>query len=123
VIIGNGKDGLPIILGNVDSPASPGPGPKPAEGGTTPNDKTPVTPPAPIGNLPAGNSSTTPAGGASMAADKKTSSTAPASSDKQPSSSIPLDLTDIQAILSRITEGLRPSGSATSPATGAQPKQ
>jgi regulator of protease activity HflC (stomatin/prohibitin superfamily) len=123
VIIGNGKDGLPIILGNVDSPASPGPGPKPAEGGTTPNDKTPVTPPAPIGNLPAGNSSTTPAGGSSMAADKKTSSTAPASSDKQPSSSIPLDLTDIQAILSRITEGLRPSGSATSPATGAQPKQ
>lgn len=123
VIIGNGKDGLPIILGNVDSPASPGPGPKPAEGGTTPNDKTPATPPAPIGNLPAGNSSTTPAGGASMEADKKTSSTAPASSDKRPSSSIPLDLTDIQAILSRITEGLRPSGSATSPGTGAQPKQ
>src|SRR5471030_379594 len=25
VIIGNGKDGLPIILGNVDSPVSPGP--------------------------------------------------------------------------------------------------
>jgi hypothetical protein len=58
-----------------------------------------------------------------MAADKKTSSTAPASSDKQPSSSIPLDLTDIQAILSRITEGLRPTGLATSPGTGAQPKQ
>ena len=123
VIIGNGKDGLPIILGNVDSPASPGPGPKPAEGGTTPNDKTPATSPAPTGNPPAGNSSTAPPGGASMEADKKTSSTAPAISDKQPSSSIPLDLTDIQAILSRITEGLRPSGSATSPGTGAQPKQ
>src|SRR5450631_1308830 len=76
VIIGNGKDGLPIILGNVDSPASPGPGPKPAEGGTTPNDKTPATSPAPTGNPPAGNSSTAPPGGASMEADKKTSSTA-----------------------------------------------
>src|SRR5450631_1856268 len=76
VIIGNGKDGLPIILGNVDTPASPGPGPKPAEGNTAPNDKTPATSPAPTGNPPAGNSSTAPPGGASMEADKKTSSTA-----------------------------------------------
>src|SRR5476649_2352695 len=34
VIIGNGKDGLPIILGNVDTPATAGP--KAAEGDTTP---------------------------------------------------------------------------------------
>ena len=125
VIIGNGKDGLPIILGNVDTPASPGPGPKPADGNTAPNDAS--TSPAPTGNPPAGSSSTapagTPTGGASTAADKKTSSTAPASSDKQPSSSIPLDLSDIKAILSRISEGLRSTGSATSPGTGAQPKQ
>ena len=127
VIIGNGKDGLPIILGNVDTPASSGLGPKPAEGNATPNDKMPATSPAPIGNTPAGTSSTTPAGAppgdASMEADKKTSSTAPASSDKQPSSSIPLDLSDIEAILSRISERLRPTGSATSSGTGAQPKQ
>ena len=62
VIIGSGKDGLPIILGNVDTPASPGPGPKPAEGNTAPNDKTPATSPAPTGNPPAGSSSTAPAG-------------------------------------------------------------
>jgi regulator of protease activity HflC (stomatin/prohibitin superfamily) len=123
VIIGNGKDGLPIILGNVDTPASSGLGPKPAEGNTAPNDKTSATSPAPTGNTPAGTSSTTPADGAPMAADKKTSSAAPASSDKQPSSSIPLDLSDIQAILSRISEGLRPTGSATSSGTAAQPKQ
>jgi len=126
VIIGNGKDGLPIILGNVDSPASSGSGPKPAEGET-------------------------PTGGASMGVDKKTSaagtpkppdatpadstltapekkpaagsSTAPASSDKQSSSSIPLGLSDIEAMLSRISEGLRLTGSATSSGTGVQPKQ
>jgi len=33
VIIGNGKDGLPIILGNVDTPATAGP--KAAEGDTS----------------------------------------------------------------------------------------
>src|SRR5476651_1672136 len=92
VIIGNGKDGLPIILGNVDSPASPGPGPKPAEGNPTSN--APAISPAPPSSPPAGSSSTAPPGGASMEVDKNTSSTAPASSDKQPSSSIPLDLTD-----------------------------
>jgi hypothetical protein len=123
VIIGSGKDGLPIILGNVDTPASSGSGPKSAEGNTTPNDKTPATLPAPTGNTPAGTSSTTPAGGASMGADKKTSSTAPASPDKQPSLSIPLGLSDIEAILSRISEGLRPTGSAASSGTGEQPKQ
>ena len=121
VIIGNGKDGLPIILGNVDTPASPGPGPKPAEGNPTSN--APAISPAPPSNPPAGSSSTTPPGAASTEADKNTSSTAPASSDKQPSSSIPLDLTDIQSILSRISEGLRTTGSATIPRTGAQPKQ
>jgi regulator of protease activity HflC (stomatin/prohibitin superfamily) len=127
VIFGNGKDGLPIILGNVDTPASSGSEPKPAEGDTTPNDKTPATSPAPTGNTPADTSSTTPAvtptGGTSMGSDKQTSSTAPASSDKRPSSSIPLGLSDIEAILSRISEGLRPTGSATSSGTGAQPKQ
>jgi regulator of protease activity HflC (stomatin/prohibitin superfamily) len=129
VIIGSGKDGLPIILGNVDTPASPGPGPKSAEGDTT----------------------STPAGGSSVAADKKTSadsfskppdttpvastptapetkanadsSTAPASSDKQPSSAIPLNLSDFEAILSRITERLRPTGSATNSGTAPPPKQ
>ena len=127
VIIGNGKDGLPIILGNVDTPASSGAGPKPAESNATPNDKTSATSPAPIGNTPAGSSSMAPAGtppdAASIEADKKTSSTATASSDKQPSSSVPLDLTDIEAILSRISEKLRLTGSATSSGTGAQTKQ
>lgn len=120
VIIGNSKDGLPIILGNVDAPTSPGPGPKPAEGNPTLN--APAISPAPTDNPPAGSSSTAPPGGASTEANKKSSSTAPTSSDKQPSSSIPLDLTDIQSILSRISEGLRTTGSATSPGIGAQPK-
>jgi regulator of protease activity HflC (stomatin/prohibitin superfamily) len=129
VIIGNGKDGLPIILGNVDTPASPGPGPKPAEGGTT---------------------STAPAGGASIGTDKKTSadgmskppdvtsgtstpaapektgtvdSSAAATDQAKQASPSTLGLSDIEAIVSRITERLRPSGSATSSGTAPPPKQ
>ncbi len=46
VIIGSGKDGLPIILGNVDNPlpaSTPAPTAKPAEG-SAPADKTSATP-------------------------------------------------------------------------------
>jgi regulator of protease activity HflC (stomatin/prohibitin superfamily) len=126
VIIGNSKDGLPIILGNVDSPASPVLGPKPAEGQTAPGDRPPATSPPPPSTPPAGSSSAapppdTPAGGAAAAADKKTD--APASSDKQTGSYIPLDLAELKAILSRISEGLHPAGSGTTSGTGAQPKQ
>ena len=126
VIIGSSKDGLPIILGNVDSPASPVLGPKPAEGQTAPGDRPPATSPPPPSTPPAGSSSTAPppirrAGGAAAAADKKTD--APAGSDKQTGSYIPLDLAELKAILSRISEGLRPAGSATTSGTGAQPKQ
>jgi len=48
VIIGSGKDGLPIILGNVDNPISVGPGLKPAEAGIAP--KVAAAPPASVGN-------------------------------------------------------------------------
>jgi regulator of protease activity HflC (stomatin/prohibitin superfamily) len=119
VIIGSGKDGLPIILGNVDTPAQ-GPGPKAAAVDTGADKKIPA----------AANSSpkppdVTPLVGAETS-DKKTaadSTAAPARSDKQPGASAPLDLTDIDSILSRITERLRSSGSSTSSGTGAQPKQ
>jgi len=127
VIIGSGKDGLPIILGNVDNPASSGSSPKSAGGDATPNDKSPVTSSAPAGNTPPDTSSTAPGGkpgdGASMETDKKTSSAAPTSSDKQPSSALPRDLSDIEAILSRLSERLHQAGSAASSAPSAQPKQ
>ncbi len=124
VIVGGGKDGLPIILGNVDAPAALGPAPKPAEGKTAPGDNPPATSPAPPSTPPAGSSSAappadTPPGGA--AADKKTTSAA--ATDKQATSYIPLDLFDIKAILSRLSEGILTTGSQTGSGTGAPPKQ
>jgi len=145
VVIGSGKDGLPIILGNVDTPAALGSAPKPADGRMTPNDKTPAASSAPTDKMPPGASSTMPgatppAGGSTggeppgrsssdstlPASDKMPladSSAAPASPDKPPSSLSPLDLSDIKSILSRISGALRATGSAPGFGTGAQPKQ
>jgi regulator of protease activity HflC (stomatin/prohibitin superfamily) len=142
VIIGAGKDGLPIILGNVDTPIASGPPPQPGASGTPPPSGASPAPTdttstgatsATPGATPSGSGSTeteTPAGASNgntaTAPQKKPtvdSSAAPAGSDKRPGSLSPLDLSELQAILSRISEALRPSGSATSSGTGARAKQ
>jgi regulator of protease activity HflC (stomatin/prohibitin superfamily) len=127
VIIGSGKEGLPIILGNMDNTASPGPGPTPAVGNAPVGEQTPATSPAPAGNAPAGTSSTTP-GGASTETGKisaaAASSTPPDTTQTAgpPSSSMALDLSEIKAILSRISEGLHPTGPAKTSGSGAKPQ-
>jgi hypothetical protein len=133
VIIGSGKDGLPIILGNVDNAPSTkesaatvrpvgnmpaaltpaAPFPKPLSAGSTDTEKNisgvPTQPPE-----------------ASLSSDPSASNQKQApnpSADQQRGSFIPRDLSEIEALLSRISEALRPSQSATSSGTGAQPKQ
>jgi regulator of protease activity HflC (stomatin/prohibitin superfamily) len=139
VIIGSGKDGMPIILGNVDTPATPRPGTKPTEGDATSNAKTSSTLPdsAPAGTPPMSNS-----GGVLLQPDQAPSApraptppatalekkptvdpaAARAKTDEQSSSSLPLDLAEIQAILSRISEALHLSKSTTGSGTDTQPK-
>jgi regulator of protease activity HflC (stomatin/prohibitin superfamily) len=129
VIIGSGKDGLPIILGN-DTPAAPaapvampqaGPsGTAPTSGGSPAVPGT--TPP------PGGSSGTKPPAGASgeatPPASAKTAAAAtsptPANREGQEASTSPLSLPDVQAILSRISGVLLPPG--TSSETAAKPK-
>ena len=127
VIIGSGKEGLPIILGNMDNnPAGPGPGPIPAPGSAPAGGKIP----APAENAPAGTSSMAPAGGAPTEAQKKTSATTlstPVDTTTQPagppSSSIALDLSEIKSLLSRLSEGLRLSDPAKPSGPQTQSKQ
>jgi regulator of protease activity HflC (stomatin/prohibitin superfamily) len=126
VIIGSGKDGLPIILGNMDNNPA-GPGPAPATG-SAPADG---IRPAPAENAPAGSSSMAPAGGDSTQAQKKTSAAAalstPADTTTQPagppSPPTALDLAEIKALLSRLSEGLHLSEPAKTSGPGTQPKQ
>ncbi len=120
VIIGSGKDGLPIILGN-DVPAVPAipgktPPPTPAPG---------ATPPAAGGSNgakpPAGSSgeATPPPSDKAAAAD---SSTTPANNEGQAASASPLTLPDVQSILSRISGGLLPPGAGSGAESAAKPK-
>ncbi len=127
VIIGSGKDGLPIILGN-DVPAAPGATPQTGVSGASPavpGTPSPGTAP-PVGGSsgtkpPAGSSgeATPPPSGKTAAA---ASPTTPANSEGQEASTSALTLPDVQAILSRISGGLLPSGSGASSETAAKPK-
>src|SRR5262245_29199205 len=59
VIIGGGKDGLPIILGNVDTPASPQAATRPADDGSAATKQTTAAAPAnPLEKMPASNLAT-----------------------------------------------------------------
>jgi len=134
VIIGAGKDGLPIILGNVDSPSStPGsgtngtvssPGGKsipsvaapPGTSPTVPGNKSPsngteLKPPA---GQSSDLTSTTPSNNSAAV-----SSAAPLIPNQPSSSSGPLDLSTIKDIISRIPESFRLKKPPSHPETGA----
>ena len=143
VVIGTGKDGLPIILGNVDTPAAAD---APPQSGSTAQ---PGSPPiAPDKNQPGAAATTSgarPNAGGSTDGDMpvgSSSSNAPSSSDKMPiadspvvppapaaapatpakppKAAGPIDFSDVEAFLARIYGAVRPGGGSTS---GAQSKQ
>jgi regulator of protease activity HflC (stomatin/prohibitin superfamily) len=142
VVIGSGKDGLPIILGNVDTPAAPGATPQSGAGGTaTPSEESPpaapdkaspaapTTPGAPATGggsteaeppAAAGSSSSSirPAPNKTQAADP---STVP-NPNKPPNAASRFDLPDVESLLSRIAGALRSPESTPAPGPGAQPK-
>ena len=143
VIIGTGKDGLPIILGNVDTPAASGTTPQSGASGTTPPsgasrgaaDKAPpgASSPAPdAAPTGSGSKDAKPAAGSSsngvppelnQAAAADLSAATAAISNRPPSSWSARGLFDIESILSQISGVLRPTGSAPASGTGEQPRQ
>ena len=136
VVIGTGKDGLPIILGNVDTPAAPskapltGPSSKapPSTDSAEPTDK---APPAPSSSAPEAEHSQdgspeaeAPSGSRSESAPSTSEKTATASASRTAaqSSSGSLGLPDVQSVLSRITGALRSTGSDSSSGAQTKPK-
>jgi regulator of protease activity HflC (stomatin/prohibitin superfamily) len=104
VVIGSGKDGLPIILGNVDSPAPLAGSPPPSGTDATKESTTAAGPAVPLEK--------TPAGGLATPAEKiaPASSATPAAAPSEESRSFwPLSLSDIETYLYRI---LRPEPNA-----------
>ena len=134
VIIGSGKDGLPIILGNdvAPAPATTAAPTSAAPAGQTSAAPAGQTPPSPAPNGPppaAGGSNKTkpPAGSSGQAtppASAKTATAAaptpPANNEGQEASSGPLTLPAVQSVISRISGVLLPPG--TGAETAAKPK-
>jgi hypothetical protein len=98
VVIGSGKDGLPIILGNVDGPPQPNSGgaTPPSDGSAIPKER--ATAPAPAVPL-----EQTPAAGLTKPAEKP-----PAAAPQEPRASLPSTLSDIDAFLSRLIRPAEP---------------
>ncbi len=144
VVIGTGKDGLPIILGNVDSPAVPEQPPQPGQPGanepTAPPKASSGAAPATPGGQPNGNGSTegdAPPGSSSgngptasgklpiadsPAVSAAAPPAAPASPGKQAKSAGPLDFSDVESFLAKIYGAVR-SGSAPGLGPAAQSKE
>jgi len=125
VIIGSNKDGLPVILGNVDTPAPSAPQPSGANGAPPPSAA------APADKAPPGAATTPPSDGSTEveSTTKQASSNAPAASgaapagtDKGPNAG-GYSLSDIQAILSKLSSAVRPSAPPPASGTTAPPKQ
>jgi prohibitin 2 len=139
VVIGSGKDGLPIILNSADNPAAasqPGansgdesktpetqetpagsqgqPG-VPGASSTPPAALTPGAPPGGTGTKPPGRSSSgaTP-NDADQSADARTSNVA-AEEPNSASAAGPLDIPGVRSILSRISGALQAGAEATAP--------
>ena len=106
VIVGSGKDGLPIILGNVDTPqtAAAAPG---GNGDTNSKEKTAT---APTTSEKSSDATSSGASGNRQAAEAQ----------QAPQYSLPI-LSDIEAMITKALDKLRPTRSETSPSSaGAQ---
>jgi regulator of protease activity HflC (stomatin/prohibitin superfamily) len=104
VIVGSGKDGLPIILGNVDSPPSPQPATPAGNGDTVPKERTTAASPATSSEKVPADSLTKPS--------EKTPSTQPPEAPRI-SYPFPTTLSDIEAMFARLTGAMRPASSET----------
>jgi hypothetical protein len=112
VIVGNSKDGLPIILGNVDASPSPQPASPAGNGDAAPKERTTAaTPSPPLEKTPA-DTLPKPA--------EKTPSTQPP--EAQRSYSFPMSLSDIEAAFSRITGNTPPASNAGKPDSNSSKK-
>jgi prohibitin 2 len=141
VVIGTGKDGLPIILGNADIPTVPPPSQQPGANGAAPaagassasspagnppqapatNAPQNAAPPGPPSNKPSPGTS----GAATPAAPEQSANAAQSSAATQGEQAAPaasvLDIPGVRSILSGFSGALRAGADLTSP--GSQPKQ
>jgi regulator of protease activity HflC (stomatin/prohibitin superfamily) len=135
VVIGTGKDGLPIILGNADMPMVPTQAQQPGANGAAPTQQsgassstTPAAnapPNATPGTSPSNKPPPGTSGAATPAVPRDTASATPSGDTTQTEQTAPtgsvLDIPGVRSILSGVSGALRAGADLTSP--GSQPKQ
>jgi regulator of protease activity HflC (stomatin/prohibitin superfamily) len=109
VIIGSGKDGLPIILGNVDTPPAPPAG----NGDAVPKERKTGAPPSPALETVPADTLTRPA--------EKTPATQPPEAPHV-SYSFPTSVSDIEAMLARLVGAKQPAPAQAAPPDDAAAK-
>jgi prohibitin 2 len=128
VIIGAGKEGLPVILGNVDAPTGPRPtGVTPSDTTVAPLERTTAVPPPPLERLPASNLPTpaerlpmvgseplpqrmppVPPSAAPAGPSAAAPGGPPSAKAEQPQSFWPFTIADIEALFSRWVPSVQP---------------
>src|SRR5262245_20510805 len=123
VIIGGGKDGLPVILGNVDGVAGSASKATAAEDDVTPSEKVPGISSGQINTLPKTTGSSSPAKNNAAAANSTPPDVTQTPTTAVPSGHSPFDLSQIKDYLQRLPDWLK--SAATGPGSGAAtpPKQ
>jgi hypothetical protein len=105
VIIGGGKDGLPIILGNLDTPSPPG------AGATSPKDRDTTAKETTAAASPAASLEKTSAAALPTPGEKvppAASATGEAAPPERPRSLWPLSLYDIETFFARMVRSTEP---------------
>jgi hypothetical protein len=123
IIIGGGKDGLPVILGNVDGVAGSASKATAAEDDVTPSEKVPGISSGQINTLPKTTGSSSPAKNNAAAANSTPPDVTQTPTTAVPSGHSPFDLSQIKDYLQRLPDWLK--SAATGPGSGAAtpPKQ
>jgi regulator of protease activity HflC (stomatin/prohibitin superfamily) len=122
VVIGSAKDGLPLILGNMDTPpAQSTSAPTPNDGGSTPRETTAAGPAVPLEKTPAAGltkpTEKMPAAESSSAGASTAAAGAakPAAAAPEPTRSFwPITLRDIEALFARAIRPAEPKSEAPS---------
>jgi regulator of protease activity HflC (stomatin/prohibitin superfamily) len=123
IIIGGGKDGLPVILGNVDGVAGSASKATATEDDVTPSEKVPGISSGPINTPPKPTGSSSPTKNNAAAVNSTPPDVTQAPTTAAPSGHSPFDLSQIKDYLQRLPDWLK--SAATGPGSGAAtpPKQ
>jgi hypothetical protein len=123
IIIGGGKDGLPVILGNVDGVAGSASKATATEDDATPSEKIPGISSGQINTLPRPTGSSSPEKSNAASVNSTPPNVTEAPTAVVPSGHSPFDLSQIKDYLQRLPDWLKSAATGPGSGAGTPPKQ